>query len=416
MNLLFALLLAIATPITHVIIIVQENRSVDNLFNGLAGADTVTVGKNSLNKSVTLQPISLTAPYDISHRHNAFEVEYHNNGFDLVASSCKPKATCPNANVRAYGYVPRSEAQPYFDMATQYAFADRMFQTNQGPSFPAHQYLVSGTSTTVQNGPLRAAENPRLGSGALSGGCDSPPKALVSLIDSAGDESQKTYPCFERPTLTDLLDAKGITWRYYQSHTGAGLWNGLDAVKHVWSSPEYKTNVVVPGSAILKDIGAGKLAQVSWVTPFPANSDHAGTNDGSGPSWVTAIVNTIGQSKYWNSTVILLTWDDWGGWYDHVVPPSYNSYELGFRVPLVLISPYAKHGYVSHVQHEFGSILKFIETNYGLGSLGTTDTRSDDLGDMLDYSQQPSIFAPISAPKPASDFIDLRPSYELPDN
>ena len=138
-----------SSPITHVVIIFQENRTVDNLFNGLPGADTVAYGKNSKDQQVQLQPILLTAPYDISHKHNAFQAEYANgnlNGFDLVVSHCKRRSPCPPAGLRAYAYVPQSEVQPYFTLAEDYAFADRMFQTNQGPSFPAHQFLLSGTS------------------------------------------------------------------------------------------------------------------------------------------------------------------------------------------------------------------------------------------------------------------------------
>jgi phospholipase C len=128
------------------------------------------------------------------------------------------------------------------------------------------------------------------------------------------------------------------------------------------------------------------------------------------------VVNAIGQSQYWNSTVIFVTWDDWGGWYDHVKPAQYNSYELGLRVPLIVISPYAKTHYVSHVQHEFGSILKFTEETFGLGSLGTTDVRSDDLSDCFNFGQAPQRFIPISAPLRAEYFLNQPPSTRGPDD
>lgn len=108
------------------------------------------------------------------------------------------------------------------------------------------------------------------------------------------------------------------------------------------------------------------------------------------------VVNVIGTSPYWSNTVIFVTWDDWGGWYDHVAPTIYNSYELGFRVPLIVISPYAKAGYVSKVPHEFGSILHFIEENWSLGSLGFTDQRADDLADCFDFTQTPLAYKPVS--------------------
>ncbi len=166
-----------SSKIAHVVIIIQENRTTNDLFNGLAGADTVRTAKNSHGQTVQLQPESLTAPYDLSHKHSAFETEYasgQGNGFDRVGSGCKSGATCPAADVRAYGYVPESEVEPYFAMAKRFAFASRMFQTNEGPSFPAHQYLVSGTSTIADGSALRAAENPLTPSNGPAGGCDSP--------------------------------------------------------------------------------------------------------------------------------------------------------------------------------------------------------------------------------------------------
>jgi phospholipase C len=126
-------------------------------------------------------------------------------------------------------------------------------------------------------------------------------------------------------------------------------------------------------------------------------------------------VNAVGESRYWNDTVVLVVWDDWGGWYDHVKPPMYNSYELGFRVPLIVISPYAKKGFVSHQLHEFGSILKFIETNFDLGSLGTTDERSGDLSEFFDYGQAPRKFVRIKAPLQAGYFLREAPSSQDPD-
>jgi len=124
---------------------------------------------------------------------------------------------------------------------------------------------------------------------------------------------------------------------------------------------------------------------------------------------VANIVNTIGQSKYWKDTVIFVTWDDWGGWYDHVPPPQLDRMGLSFRVPLLAIAPYAKHGYVSHLQHEPGSILKFAELMFGLGSLGTTDVRADNLADMFDCSQSPPPFVRIPSKVTVHYFETLPP-------
>ncbi len=396
-----------SSKIRHVVIIFQENRTPDDLFNGLPGADTVRSGKNSHGDTVALRPVLLTAPYDISHEHSAYLVEHANgklDGFNEVGSACERGTHCLSSSVRAFGYVPRAEVKPYFDMATTYAFADRMFQSNEGPSFPAHQYIISGTSTVSPGSQLRAASNPFSPSGGFTGGCDSPAGSFVFVIDASGNENQADYPCFDRPTLMDLLDRKSLSWRYYENHLGAGLWNGPDAIAHLRNGNGFATHVVSPSKSVLDDIAAGRLADVAWVTPTSKASDHAGVTDGSGPSWVASIVNAIGESQYWNTTAIFVTWDDWGGWYDHVAPPQYNSYELGFRVPLIVISPYAKTRYVSHAQHEFGSVLKFVEETFGLPSLGTTDVRADDLSDCFNFNRAPNRFTPIPAPLPKSYF------------
>ncbi len=408
-----------AAKIRHVVIIFQENRSVDNLFNGLPGADTVTTGKNSRGQLVPLRAIPLASNYDISHEHSAFIGERANgamNGFDLVGSRCKPDKHCPPASIRAYGYVPHREVKPYFAMAEQYTFADRLFQTNEGPSFPAHQYIISGTSTVKNGSPYRAAGNPYTAGGGFTGGCDSPVRSLVWLIDPIGNERQAVYPCFERLTLMDLLAAKSKTWRYYEARTGPGLWNGPDAILHLHDSPKFSTEVVAPPQTILTDIAHGRLADVVWVTPTFLASDHAALTNGSGPSWVASVVNAIGKSAYWKDTAVFVTWDDWGGWYDHVAPPQYNSYELGFRVPLIVISPYARPHYVSHHRHEFGSMLRFVEEVFGLESLHTTDVRADDLSDCFDFLQPPIRFRVIPAPLNAQYFVRQHAAIGAPDD
>jgi phospholipase C len=407
-----------SSKVDHVVIIIQENRTVDNLFNGLPGADTVRQGKNSDGGYTELQPVALAALLGISHKHSAFEIEYDHgrlDGFDKVFTKCHPRHDCPRQSQRAYSYVPREDIKPYFEMAEEYGFADRMFQSNQGPSFPAHQYLLSGTSEIATKSPLRAAENPLAPNGHFTGGCDSPPGSLVLVINEKGQQKKQVYPCFNHIALPDLLEKKSLSWRYYGTHPHAGLWNAPDAIEQIRDSPEFATDDVTPPTRVLTDISQGSLASVSWVTPTSASSDHPGSSKGLGPSWVASIVNAVGESQYWKNTVILVVWDDWGGWYDHVRPPIYNSYELGFRVPLIVISPYVKKGYVSDRVNEFGSILKFIETNFDLGSLGATDDRAGDLSEFFNYDQAPRKFVRIKAPFQSGDFLKEPPSALDPD-
>ena len=423
--------------ISHVVIIFQENRTPDNLFQDpvliARGADIVRRGLNSQGDIISLAPIPLANTYDLAHTHPAFEDMYDNgkmDGADRVGKVCF-HLPCP-INPQ-FGYVPSSDVQPYFALAEQYTFGDRMFQTNEGPSYPAHQFMLSGTSAPSPGSNLFDAENPfSIGFGPV--GCTVPASETVAMIDPAGNEVVNMYPCFEHETMPDLLDLNGVTWRYYTPLAGS-IWAAPNSIRHmcepqgingvlVCNSYEWNHNVVISKIQVLTDIRNGQLANVSWVIPTGQASDHAGANNGSGPSWVAQVVNAIGNSPYWAHTAIFITWDDWGGWYDHVRPPKVLKncaqwgcgYVYGFRVPLIVISPYAKARYISHVTHDFGSILHYIEETFGLGSLGYADAYADDLSDCFDYKQKPLAFRTISAPFDAAYFLNDKSPATPPDD
>jgi phospholipase C len=396
----------------HVVVIFQENRTPDNLFHGFPNADIADSGVNSAGQSIPLTQIDLANDYDLSHAHAAFVDMYDGgkmDGADKIPISCVAGAvSCPPPNPQ-FMYVNPSEVQPYFQLGEQYTFGDRMFQTNQGPSFPAHQFIIAGTSAPTATSDLFASENPFGGAG-----CVAAVGSLVTLIDPLGNENQQIYPCFEHPTLMDLLDVQMVTWRYYAPSAGS-IWTGPNAIQHIRSGPDW-ANVIIPQTQVLTDILNGQLAQVTWVIPDGADSDHAASNNGTGPSWVASIVNAIGTSQYWSDTAIIITWDDWGGWYDHVAPSIYDSYEYGFRVPLIIVSPYTKQGYVSHVTHDFGSILKFIEEIFKLPSLGYADARADDFSDCFDLSQTPITFQAIPAKVDKNFFLTVKRPFTPPDD
>ncbi len=210
------------------------------------------------------------------------------------------------------------------------------------------------------------------------------------------------------------------------SKIGGKVWSEFDSIRAIRYSSYWK-NVKSPQTRILRDVEAGRLADVSWVTPDWQDSDHTGSGYDSGPSWVASIVNAIGRSPYWNTTAIVVLWDDWGGWYDNVPPPQLDFRGLGIRVPCIIISPYARvakgarSGYVSHTQYEFGSILKFVEEVFSLQPIGSpasgyTDTRAASLLDSFDFTQAPRRFSPIPARYSASRFLNERPSFVAPDN
>jgi phospholipase C len=449
-----AAVLPASSKIQHVVIIFQENRTPDNLFQDpvliARGADIQNYGVNSKGQKIYLSEIDLGTNgsdpdhYGLDHTHNGFLHLCRKNkgrcvmdGADLVGAGCDaafPACLPPNPQFK---YVKSADVQPYFEMAEQYTFADRMFQTNQGPSFPAHQFIISGTSAPSPTSNLFAAENP---ANVNRTGCIAAPGAVVPMIDPDGLESSEQYPCFDHATLTDYLEAKWVSWRYSTSAGAGSIWTGPNAIQHMCgpdlpppdamacTGDNWVNHVVLTGTLnpvpVLSDIANGQLPAVSWVIPNGQESDHPSGTDGSGPSWVAAIVNAIGNSQYWSNTVIFITWDDWGGWYDHVAPPLVNDgvswgsgYVYGFRVPLIVVSPYAKAANISHVQHDFGSILKFIETDFGLPSLGYADAPADDLSDCFNFNQTPIQFRTIAAPLQADHFLnDKRPPTDPDDD
>ena len=335
--------------IKHVVIVVQENRSFDNLFATFPNADGATRGKNSFGKWVELKSEKLYSRLAMENSHKAFQVDYDAgkmDGWNLVYVSSAPCPTC------AYAYVDPAQIQPYWSMAQQYALADHMFPSESSGSFSAHQDLIRGDSTLDKDDTL--IDFPSHG----PWGCDAPSGTTTPLLNVHGENFTKLngpFPCFTYNTLRDTLDAKSVSWKYYTPPLFTGglagaYWDAFDAISAVRNGSEWTSNISSPEKNIFKDISKGSLAAVSWVIPDGQNSDHSsiGAKSDTGPSWVAQVVNAVGQSQYWKSTAIFIVWADWGGWYDHVAPPQLDYAGLGFRVPMIVVSPYAKAGYVSH--------------------------------------------------------------------
>ncbi len=458
------------SPFKHVVVIFQENRTPDNLFYGLCSLPYGTAASCSTAPETSLYnlqtdhwanlrsatgftnptPIPLANTYDLNHAHSGFTAMCD---ADPRSGECKMDGainvacggTCPPQP--QYKYVDNSKGvlNPYLEMATQYGWANYMFQTNQGPSFPAHQYIFGGTSAPSaadDAAGIFAAEN--MSNTGIAGtyavaGCIAAANTTVQLVNSAGIENpvDRVYPCFEHQTIPDVLPSD-VTWRYYTPSAGS-IWTAPDAIQHICESSGpggvcegklWEKNVDLNPADVLTDIGNCRLPNLSWVIPTGANSDHANGNDGGGPSWVASIVNAIGRSStcdggagYWKDTAVILTWDDWGGWYDHVgpakLPYPQGGYQLGFRVPLVVISAYTPNHYINNVRHDFGSVLRFIEGNFAVrqGVLHFADARANnDLALFFDFSKPPRQFKTIAAPKDAHFFINDRRPQTDPDD
>jgi phospholipase C len=278
-----------------------------------------------------------------------------------------------------------------------------MFEPITGPSFAAHQYLIAGQS----NYAIGIPHDPYIW------GCDSKPNTTVSVLNANGHEVNGPFPCFDYQTLADLLDQQGLSWAYY-AHLNTQTWEAYDAISHIRYGPDWTSDIKTPSTQFLTDVANGQLAAVTWIVPDTKNSDHPGTGSKTGPSFVESIVNGVGTSQFWPSTAIFVVWDDWGGLYDPVAPQHLDRMGLGFRVPLLVVSPYAKTGYVSSVPHEFGSILKFTEEMFGLPTLGTSDLRADDLSDCFNFSHRTKPFKKIPAPFSVSELRQIEATDTLP--
>ncbi len=397
----------------HVVIVYQENRTPDNLFNGFPGMDTVAGGMTSTGAYVTLQPTPLAAQFDLSHSYGSAVAEVDGGKMD-GADRVPGASSGDTAPLRGFTYVQRGDVQPYFDLCAQYTCGDRMFGL-MGPSLPAHLWMMYGASRVALNSPYSIYSNVDKTTAPVSGasaGCDGGVNIMVHTMNfTDGSIGPLAGTCLANvgTTMPDLLTNAGISWRYY-APPAMGIWNAPGMLSQIRYSSQW-ANVVTPESTVIDDIQNGKLPAVSWVIPNGPNSDHPGVGTGNGgPSWVASIVNAIGSSKYWGNTAIIITWDDWGGFYDHVPPPHRDLYALGPRVPLIVVSPYAKRGYVSHTVHEFGSVLHFVEEVYGLPSLGNADAYGDDFADCFDFTQPARPFSSIHQRVPLSTLRRAPPS------
>jgi phospholipase C len=400
--------------ITHVIVVMQENRSFDNLFQGYPGADTVSRGMNSKGQTIPLQEVPLEASYGIEHSSSSFFAACNGNppgrnckmdGFDneVAYGTSIP----PNPQ---YAYVPHRETKLYFDMAKAYVLGDDMFTSNLDASFSSHQYIIAGQANHAVDLP------------SSLWGCGGGPSDTVVTLKRDRTYGPPESVCFDSTTIGDELDAKGLPWRFYStaSVSPGYIWSAYQAIGHIYNGPDW-SNVVNPPAQFLTDVAGGSLAAVTWITPTCMTSDHSGftgiCRSNMGPAWVASVVNAVGESKFWDTAAIFVMWDEWGGWYDHV-PPPYEDYDgLGMRVPLLVISPFAKKGHVSHVRYEHGSILRFIEDVFGLGRLAASDRRANSpASDCFDFAGSPRPFVPFKTTLKPRDFRGPTADASAPDD
>ena len=423
-----------SSPISHIIIVTMENRTPDNLMGnmtlvkGLAAEGAVNI------KAQGGPSVGLESPTDPDHSYPSLIAEWDNGKLDGFATD--PLSPSPGAADIPPSYfvagggaanfvngtVPESEVYVYETLMETYGFSDDFFSSRLVPSFPGHQFMVAGQSG--------GSDDPN----SNVWGCDAPasPSPLVTSFSANGTEAPGPLvsPCFSYNSLATLLDAKQITWRYYTGapQTDDGNIDAYGAISPIRYGPDWQNNISIPLTNLTSDIQNCNLPSVSYINAPAFASDHSGTLSAGGPGFVgdlylqliQTLQNANANCQYYNNTTMLVTWDDAGGWSDHVAPPKDsvgNSY--GFRVPFIAISPYVSTGYLAATAgengfvldqitaksatafYDYGSILLYIENNFnlGAGALGTRDldalNRGGDFTSVLfNYTRKP--IAPLA--------------------
>ena len=369
--------------IQHIVFIIKENRSFDNYFGTFPGADGATTGKISTGEVIPLGQTPDRTPHDLCHSFYCATQSIDGGNMDRFDMVYQGNL---NGTMLPYTQLREQDIPNYFALAKQFVLADRMFSSLEGASFPNHLYTIAGDSGGVVQNPADPL-NPN-NTGILTWGCDSDSVTTVLMVDDDGDVSTK-FPCFDMPTLGDRLEAAGISWKSYAPGPGQPgyMFSTYDAIDHIRNTSLWAEHVV-PDTQFATDALSGNLPAVSWVVTG-MGSEHPNASSCVGEDWTVTQLNAIMQGPDWASTAVFITWDDFGGFYDHVPPPTLDQYGLGPRVPLLIISPYAKSGYISHTQYEFSSVLRLIEERFSLQSLSTRDAGASDMLDSFDFSQKP---------------------------
>jgi hypothetical protein len=286
-------------------------------------------------------------------------------------------------------YVNPSDVALYFRMAKDDTFVDRMFQTDQGPSFPTHLFIMADTPAPTATSDSFASPNPGgLGNASSTTAGTAPAGEVITLILPGGRESSVQYVGFEHPSLEALSDKQGVSWRYYTPSAGFSQ-TRANSICRLRFRPDRSRNVVLQLPIFFQGDTPRQLAAAIIRTGQAFN--HSERSNGSGPSWVASLANAMGNSVYCHNIVIfIITWDKRGSWYDYVAPKTHHSYEYGFRVPLMAVSPHAKPSYVSDVTDDFGRMLRFVEQLLTLPSPGDSDARADNINECFGCNQTPA--------------------------
>jgi len=369
-------------PIQRVVYLMLENRSFDNIFGRFPGADGVTVGLN-LGQEQPLIRCPDWLPGDLPH-DTASALAQLNGG------------TMDNFGIGKfgplYGYSQFSERDipNYYHWAREFVLSDNFFGSALGPSYANHLYFIAASSGGAIDNPENIKVRVEGDREIKSWGIDAFGEDVFVFVKDEHGNLTKHSTVFPLPTIGEELTKKDIDWAYYaaEPHQAGYIWSAYSSIPNVFLTELWDEHVW-PVDEIMVDIEANALPPVTWITPRFQLSDHPPFSTGHAMNWVTDIVNAIMRSEMWEHTAIFITWDEWGGFYDHVVPPEVDSIGLGMRVPMLVISPYAKRGFIDHEVGEFSSPLRFISDNWDLPYLNERISGTHNYSHVFDFDQKP---------------------------
>ena len=384
------------SKIKHVVFLIKENRTFDHMFGRLRRANGATTGETCQGTTVPLTRAQDHVP-DILHSFSAGIVAINGgemNCFDSLSGG---------TNREGYVQYHQADIPNYWAYAKRFSLADRFFSSVYGPTTVEHLWTMAGQSD-------RFVDVERIhqgGTGKQGEFCKDPQELMWSFKRLSRAESRDAYeleetsdvaelaerywmerwPCTDMTVLQDLLEEGDISWKYYR---GGGIHQraAIKMIRHIRLGPMWRK--VVPNAQFDADVRKGRLLQVSWLLPPAGLTDHPSNPSlCQGENWTVERLNLLMRSRYWKNTAVILTWDDFGGFYDHVPPPHVDLYGMGPRVPAIVLSPWARRGYVDHRTYDFSSVLKTIEELHGLPSLGERDARANAMWNSFDFSQKP---------------------------
>jgi phospholipase C len=384
--------------IEHVVFLIKENRTFDHMYGMFPGADGVTEGPTCDGEVVPLLPAPDDAP---GPDHSFLAGLTAINGGSMNCFSVIGGGT----DLQSYVQFRPDQIPAYWAYAERFVLADRFFSSTYGPTGVEHLFTIAATTDRFVD---HERDNP---SGQYGPNnipreyCEDPDEWAWSFPPMDAQETRAAlhlentrplglrervwihrWPCTDVPVLPDRLERAGVSWRYYLGENG--YVRPFRMVHHIRYGPLWKK--IVPDEAFLSDLHAGRLPAVSWLIPDVAYSEHpAAGSMCEGENWTVNILNELMRSPEWASTAVVITWDDFGGFYDHVPPPHVDLYGFGPRVPMLLISPWAREGHIAHQTLEFSSVLKMIETIWELDPLTERDRRASDMLDLFDFEARP---------------------------